>query len=206
MGSIQVYDKRTSPSGWSHCLPWYTWYAQILPSPPDRVFTHDMALVQHLTEVASHTGISYCNERRAHMPMVLNSGPTLGAKSVTLENSPTAPGTLGNYQPLALGLINRVRYWEHTQGLITERSHLSYHIQYLLRSFQHQVTSHHITWVAIWYYTTSQSHGSTLHCITLSQSALSPVSTNINQHQYQHQPVSTPLYITKKTVSENMVN
>ena len=57
----------------------------------------------------------------------------------------------------------------------------------------HQVTSHHITWVAIWYYTTSQLHGSTLHYITLSQSALSPVLTSIIQHQYQHQPVSTPL-------------
>ena len=69
--------------------------------------------VQHLAEVASHTGISYCNERRAHLPhmsLVLNSSPLLGTKSVTVGNSTTAPGTLGNYQPLALGLISWVRY------------------------------------------------------------------------------------------------
>ena len=80
---------------------------------PDRVFTQVMVLVQHLAEVASCIRISYCNDRWArllYMPLVLNSSPLLGAKSVTVGNSPTAPGTLGNYQPLALGLVSWVRY------------------------------------------------------------------------------------------------
>ena len=46
----------------------------------------------------------------AHGSQFKPFSPLLGAKSVTVENSPTGPGTLGNYQPLAIGLVSWVRY------------------------------------------------------------------------------------------------
>ena len=62
---------------------------------------------------------------------------------VTVENSPTAPGTLGNYQPL-----NWSRLAEERTGVITtERNHISPFIYNIYWAYHIRV--HHSTWYGI---------------------------------------------------------
>ena len=102
-----------------------------------------------------------------------NSGPTFGAKTVTVGDLPTAPDTLGNYQPLNWAMLAQ----EHTGVITTERSHI-YHLNttYLLR---YHIRVHHSTWYGI-----TRHH---LHNISTSDIRTSK-QIFITEHQYRTEP------------------
>ena len=83
-----------------------------------------MVLGHHLAEIVE-AGKSQCCNGRGLIHLIhpwFNSSLKLGAKSVTVGISTTAPGTLGNYQPLNWAWLAG----EHTGVITTERNHIYY--------------------------------------------------------------------------------